>query len=88
MDIALIIHELLVERGGERQCVCLAQALAQHGHMVTLYTSAYDEPNCFPELCKSITIKEVGRGPLAWLRKPLFPPGPIRLFLMLLAHGN
>jgi glycosyltransferase involved in cell wall biosynthesis len=75
MDIALIIHELLVEGGGERQCVCLAQALAQHGHTVTLYTSAYDRANCFPEICKSFTIKELGRGSWRWLRKPLFLRG-------------
>jgi glycosyltransferase involved in cell wall biosynthesis len=75
MDIALIIHELLVEGGGERQCVCLAQALAQHGHRVTLYTSAYDRANCFPEICKDFTIKEVSRGPLPWIKKPLFVRG-------------
>src|SRR5208282_1761326 len=75
MDIALIIHELLVEGGGERQCVCLAQALAQHGHRVTLYTSAYDRANCFPEICKHFTIKEVGRGPMPWIKKPLFVRG-------------
>ena len=75
MDIALIIHELLVEGGGERQCVCLAQALTQHGHSVTLYTCVYDRANCFPEICKSFAIKQVGRGPLAWLQKPLFLRG-------------
>jgi glycosyltransferase involved in cell wall biosynthesis len=75
MDIALIIHELLIEGGGERQCVCLAQALARQGHSVTLYTSAYDHANCFPEICKSFTVKEVGRGAWAWIRKPLFIRG-------------
>jgi len=75
MDIALIIHELLVEGGGERQCVCLARALAQHGHTVTLYTSAYDRANCFPEICKDFEIKEVGRGPLPWIKTPLFVRG-------------
>jgi glycosyltransferase involved in cell wall biosynthesis len=75
MDIALIIHELLVEGGGERQCVCLARALAQQEHSVTLYTSAYDRENCFPETCKFFTVKEVGRGPWAWWRKPLFVRG-------------
>ncbi|MGA7398548.1 MAG: glycosyltransferase family 4 protein [Candidatus Sulfotelmatobacter sp.] len=72
MDIALIIHELLVEGGGERQCVCLARALGQHGHTVTLYTSAYDRANCFPEICKDFEIRETGRGAFTWLRKPLF----------------
>lgn len=75
MDIALIIHELLVEGGGERQCVCLAQALVQQGHAVTLYTSAYDRENCFPDICKSFTVKEVGRGSWSWLKKPLFLRG-------------
>jgi glycosyltransferase involved in cell wall biosynthesis len=75
MDIALIIHELLVEGGGERQCVCLAQALAKQGHRVTLYTAAYDRFNCFAEICKDFEIKEVGRGPLRWLQKPLFLRG-------------
>jgi glycosyltransferase involved in cell wall biosynthesis len=75
VDIALIIHELLVEGGGERQCVCLAQALARRGHNVILYTNTYDKKNCFPEICKSFRIEEVGRGPLAWLTKPLFVRG-------------
>ena len=75
MDIALIIHELLVEGGGERLCVCLAQALVQHGHKVVLYTSAYDQQNCFPEICKAFTIKEVGRGRFPSLRRPLFVRG-------------
>jgi len=75
VEIALIIHELLVEGGGERQVVCLAQALAQRGHQVTLYTSAYDRLHCFPDICKTFTIKEVGRGPLPWLRRPPFVRG-------------
>src|SRR5882757_9429549 len=75
MDIALIIHELLVEGGGERLCVCLAEALSKQGHKVVLYTTAYDKANCFPEVCKAFTVKEVGRGWLPWLRKPLFLRG-------------
>jgi glycosyltransferase involved in cell wall biosynthesis len=75
MDIALIIHELLVEGGGERLCVSLAQTLAQHGHAVMLYTSAYDKENCFPDICKDFTIKVIGRGSLPSLRRPLFIRG-------------
>lgn len=88
MDIALIIHELLVEGGGERQCVCLAQALAQHGHTVTLYTSAYDRPNCFPEICNSFSIKEVGRGPFTWLKKPLFLRGFVDMLRLSVKVGG
>ena len=75
MKIALIIHELLVEGGGERQCVCLARALAKLGHDVTLWTSAYDPSNCFPEICKSFRIEEIGRGLLPWLQRPRFIRG-------------
>jgi glycosyltransferase involved in cell wall biosynthesis len=75
MNIALVMHELLIEGGGERQCVSLARALAAQGHQVTLYTSAYDRASCFPEICKDLTIIDVGRGRLRWLRKPLFVRG-------------
>jgi glycosyltransferase involved in cell wall biosynthesis len=69
------MHELLVEGGGERQCVSLGRALAIQGHQVTLYTSAYDRANCFPEICKDLAIIDVGRGRLPWLRKPKFLRG-------------
>ena len=75
MDIALIIHELLVEGGGERLCVCLGEALSKQGHNVVLYTTAYDELNCFPEICKAFTVQAVGRGPFPSLRRPLFLRG-------------
>lgn len=75
MNIALVMHELLIEGGGERQYVSLARALAAQGHQVTLYTSAYDRSNCFPEICKDLTIVDVGRGRFRWLRKPLFVRG-------------
>src|ERR1041384_2868624 len=72
MNIALVMHELLLEGGGERQRVSLARALAAQGHQVTLYTSAYDRANCFPEICKDLSIVEVGRGGCPWLQNPIF----------------
>lgn len=75
MDIALIMHELLVEGGGERQCVALARALALRGHQVTLYTSAYDRSNCFPEICKDLKIIEIGRGLFPRMRRIRFLRG-------------
>lgn len=75
MNIALIIHELLVEGGGQRQCVSLAGALMQQGHEVTVYTSVYDRANCFPEICEDLKVIAVGRGRLPRLRKPLFIRG-------------
>ncbi len=75
MNIALIMHELLVEGGGERQCVSLARELARQGHQVKVYTSAYDPSNCFSEICQEITVIEVGRGRWRALRKPAFLRG-------------
>ena len=77
MRIALIIHELLVEGGGERQCIELARRMARNGHQIAIFTSAYDPLNCFPKLCRNVNIINVGRGRLRWLRKPL----PVRGFL-------
>ena len=70
MNIALLMHDLLIEGGGERQCLSLARALMQQGHVVSVYTSAYDPSNCFPEICQDLTIRDVGRGWFPWLRKP------------------
>ncbi len=70
MKIALIMHELLVEGGGERQCVSLARELLRMGHDVDLYTSAYDREHCFPEVCRELKITDVGRGIFPWLGKP------------------
>jgi glycosyltransferase involved in cell wall biosynthesis len=69
MRIALMMHELLVEGGGERQCVCLAQALVRRGHEVVIYTSDYDGANCFPEICSGLKIRNVGRGAWPSMRK-------------------
>jgi len=75
MNIAVIIHELLIEGGGERQCLSLAQALAHQGHEVTIYTSAYDAAHCFPDICRELPVQHIGRGWLSWLRKPRFIRG-------------
>ena len=69
MRIALVIHELLVEGGGERLCVCLAQALVRRGHEVVVYASDYDHASCFPEICSGLKIRNVGRGAWPSLRK-------------------
>ncbi len=75
INIAVIMHELLVEGGGERQCVSLARALMEQGHSVTVYTSAYNQANCFPDVCKGLTVIDVGRGWLRGLKKPFFVRG-------------
>jgi glycosyltransferase involved in cell wall biosynthesis len=69
MKIAIIIHELENQGGGERQCLALAEALIRRGHLVTVFTSVY-KANCYPEICSNLNIKVIGRGPLRYLRKP------------------
>lgn len=64
------MHELLMEGGGERQCVSLARALLSMGHEVDVYTSAYDREHCFPQVCRELKVIQVGRGIFPWLRKP------------------
>ena len=59
MNIALLMHELLVEGGGERQCVSLARALLRQGHEVVVYTSVYDPAHCFPEIGKDISAMDL-----------------------------
>jgi glycosyltransferase involved in cell wall biosynthesis len=71
MKIALLVHELLVEGGTERQCVALARALTELGHHVTVYTSAYDRERCYPEVCAGLDIRVAGRGWTAGLERPL-----------------
>ncbi len=68
MKIALLIHELEVQGGGERQCVALARELQRAGHDVTLFTSAYD-PNCYAQICSELKIRITGRGWLPRLQK-------------------
>jgi glycosyl transferase family 4 len=75
MKIALLMHELLVEGGGERQCVSLARALARQGHQVVVYTCAYDPVNCFPEICRDVRVIDLGRGLWPSLRNPAFLRG-------------
>ena len=75
MKIALIMHELLVAGGGERQCLCLARELAAQGHQVTIYTSAHDSRNCFPQLLPGINVQVIGRGLFPWLKRPRFLRG-------------
>jgi glycosyltransferase involved in cell wall biosynthesis len=75
MKIALLMHELLVEGGGERQCVSLARALARQGHEVAVYTCAYDPVHCFPEICRDIKVIDLGRGLWPRLRNPAFLRG-------------
>lgn len=71
VKIALLIHELQVQGGGERQCVALARALQSAGHDVTLYTSVY-KPACYAQTCSELKIRVTGRGWLPRMEKSAY----------------
>lgn len=72
MKIALLIHELLVQGGAERQFVSLARALTKIGHEVTVYTSACNTQNCYQEICADLDIRVTGRGLFPGISRPSF----------------
>ncbi len=48
MKIGIILRELLVSGGGERQALMLAKEFIRRGHDVTVYATSYDKEKCFP----------------------------------------
>ena len=69
------MHELLIEGGGERQCLSLASVLTRKGHDVRVITCEYQPEQCFPEVCDGLRIEQVGRGWFPSLQKPRFVRG-------------
>src|SRR3989338_5939811 len=57
MKIAIILRELLISGGGERQGIMLALRLKDMGYQVAIYTSAFDARRCFPEETVLVKIK-------------------------------
>jgi glycosyltransferase involved in cell wall biosynthesis len=79
MRVAILIAELLVEGGGERQPLHLAAELQELGHEAVIFTTALAPDRCYPSLCRKLRVVESGRHPLN--RLPL--PMPARLRAML-----
>jgi glycosyltransferase involved in cell wall biosynthesis len=69
--IAILISELLVEGGGERQAVHLAADLQEMGHEAVIFTTAWAPENCYPPLQRRVRVVESGRHPLNRLPLPL-----------------
>jgi glycosyltransferase involved in cell wall biosynthesis len=76
MKIAILLSDLTVQGGGDRQAVYLARELQDIGHDATVYTPAFDS-SCYPEVCSQIRIVLTGRHPLS----PLMPTQRLRAFL-------
>jgi glycosyltransferase involved in cell wall biosynthesis len=69
--IAILIPELLVQGGGERQAVHLAADLQEMGHEAVIFTSARAPESCYPSLQRRVRVVESGRHPLNRLPLPL-----------------
>ena len=78
MRIAILLSELMVEGGGDRQAVYLASELQDMGHDVVVYTPAYDRQRCYPDVCSRLNIVVTGKHPLT--RLPI-PSGRLRQYL-------
>lgn len=76
MKIAILLSDLTVQGGGDRQAVYLARELQEMGHDVTVYTPAFD-CGCYPDVCSRLRIVVTGRHPLA----ALMPSQRVRAFL-------
>ena len=70
MRIAILLSELMVEGGGDRQAVYLASELQDMGHDVVVYTHTYDRQRCYPDVCSRLNIVVTGKHPLARLPIP------------------
>ena len=73
MRVAILIAELLVEGGGERQPVHLAAELREMGHEAVIFTTAWAPESCYPSLRRGLRVIESGRHPLNRLPLPLPP---------------
>jgi glycosyltransferase involved in cell wall biosynthesis len=71
MRVAVLIAELLVEGGGERQPVHLAAELQELGHEAVIFTTAWAPESCYPSLRRRLRVVESGRHPLNRLPLPL-----------------
>jgi glycosyltransferase involved in cell wall biosynthesis len=69
--VAILIAELLVEGGGERQAVHLAADLQELGHEAVIFTTASAPEGCYPSLRRRVRVVESGRHPLNRLPLPL-----------------
>ena len=68
MKIAIILRELMVSGGGERQGLMLGKELIAMGHEVIIYTTAYDEKKCFPADTVTLPLNILPEQVLAEIR--------------------
>lgn len=61
MRISLLIVDLIVNGGSQRQLLQLGKWLQEFGHTVTIYAYRYSPTGCYPELTRSLDVRYVKR---------------------------
>lgn len=59
MRIAIVLWELTIKGGTQRQALELALSLQNKGHVVDVYCYAYNKKESYEELCSALTIYSV-----------------------------
>lgn len=56
MKIGILVWQLDIKGGTQRQALELARCLVRGGHTVKVYTYIFDRQRCYPELCDGLDI--------------------------------
>ena len=62
MNVGIMVMDLIVSGGAQRQAIELARCLKKNGHSVTMYALYYDGERCYPHLTKDLNIKFISKG--------------------------
>lgn len=62
MKIAIVIWDLNIKGGTQRQALELAYQLKQDGNQVDVFCYLYDKKNCYKKLCNELNIISVKKG--------------------------
>lgn len=62
MKIAIVVYDLNIKGGTQRQALELAVNLKKLGHEVDVFTCFYDKEKCYTDLCEQLNIIYVNLG--------------------------
>ena len=73
LKIAIILYQMLVSGGTERQAVMFGKYLRRLGHDVVFYAFSYDKESCYPKDLEGVEVAHMGgeKGPRNFLAKKL-----------------
>lgn len=73
MKIAILVLDLTVSGGTQRQSLELANYLVKRGHVVKIYCRDVDKKNCYPELLENLDIHSLNVPPLSKIKRAFIP---------------